>query len=140
MIGRCLCGNISFTVKADIQTSYVCHCQDCQQYSGSAFQTLSIVDRKDFEINTGQPQSHQYETQDKSILTRYFCPDCSAPLYNISSRFNDIVMFSATALNDAEKIKPAFEIWTSSQLPWVDLGLDIKRYPYGAEDGDTPPG
>ena len=139
MQGQCLCGKVQFQLRSEIVDSYICHCRDCQLYSGSAFQTLAIVDKKDFEITSGKPDSFTHKTQDNSNLTRYFCSSCSSPLFNISSRFDEIVMFALSSLNESAKVSPSFQIWTTSKLPWVSLDSNLISYSFGAEDGDTPP-
>ena len=61
-------------------------------------------------------------------------------MFNTSTRFDDIVMFTINSLDDPEAVKPGFEIWTSSKVSWADIHSVLKRYPYGAMDGDDPPG
>ena len=139
MEGRCFCGAITYRIKSEISDSYLCHCRDCQYLSGSAYHALSIVDAKAFEICQGKPNTFQHQTQDGSTLTRAFCPDCGTPLFNRSSRFDDIVMFTTNTLDHPEDHPPKFQIWTTSAQPWGKNLPDLTSYPYGAIDGESPP-
>ena len=40
MTGRCLCGQVHYTVTGDPAFSGICHCRNCQRYTGSAFETV----------------------------------------------------------------------------------------------------
>jgi len=35
--GGCLCGAVRYTAQADPTSATVCHCRDCQKFTGSAF-------------------------------------------------------------------------------------------------------
>ena len=41
--GGCLCGAVRYTAEADPTSATVCHCRDCQKFTGSAFATLVRV-------------------------------------------------------------------------------------------------
>jgi hypothetical protein len=41
--GRCHCGYITFEADADPDKAWICHCTDCQSFSGSAFRTIARV-------------------------------------------------------------------------------------------------
>ena len=139
MEGRCFCGAITYKIASEIVDSYICHCRDCQYFSGSAFHALSIVAKEEFQITLGEPKTFSHNTQDGSTLTRAFCPDCGTPLFNVSSRFDDIVMFTTNTLDDPEIRPPSFQIWTASKVPWEEIISGINSFPYGAMDGDNPP-
>ncbi len=137
--GSCFCGAITYQLTSKPTDSYICHCTDCQRFSGSTFHALSIVNKRDFEITKGVPKTFEHATQDGSSLARSFCSDCGAPLFNVSSRFDDIVMFTTSSLDNPGLSPPTFQIWTTSKLPWEELIADLKSYPYGAMDGDKRP-
>ena len=40
MTGGCLCGQIKYTASGDPAFSGLCHCRNCQRYTGSAFETV----------------------------------------------------------------------------------------------------
>jgi hypothetical protein len=38
--GGCLCGRVRYSAEAEPTFAGVCHCTDCQKFSGSAFATV----------------------------------------------------------------------------------------------------
>lgn len=40
--GRCLCGRVAYTAIGEPLTTFLCHCRDCQHYTGSAFEAGMI--------------------------------------------------------------------------------------------------
>ena len=45
--GGCLCGAVRYTADADPTSATVCHCKDCQKFTGSAFAVLVRVPRRE---------------------------------------------------------------------------------------------
>ena len=52
--GGCLCGNIQYVAEVDPETSTICHCQDCQVNSGSAFSYIIGVRDNNFNLKKGK--------------------------------------------------------------------------------------
>jgi hypothetical protein len=48
--GGCLCGAVRYTADADPTSATVCHCKDCQKFTGSAFAVLVRVPRESVTI------------------------------------------------------------------------------------------
>ena len=44
--GGCLCGAVRYSTTAEPVTSGVCHCRDCQKFTGSAFGALLYVPKE----------------------------------------------------------------------------------------------
>ena len=41
--GGCHCGGIRFEAEVDPAAVVICHCTDCQTFSGSAFRTVALT-------------------------------------------------------------------------------------------------
>jgi hypothetical protein len=48
--GGCLCGAVRYTAEADPTSTTVCHCRDCQKFTGSAFAALVRVSKEALTI------------------------------------------------------------------------------------------
>src|ERR1700757_713151 len=44
--GGCLCGAVRYTAEANPTSATVCHCRDCQKFTGSAFAALVRVPKE----------------------------------------------------------------------------------------------
>ena len=118
--GRCHCGYITFEAEADPDKAVICHCTDCQSFSGSAFRTVARVTGDTFRILSGEPTIYVKTAESGAKRAQAFCPRCGSPIY-------------ATAVGDAPKtysvrletirqrdrFVPNVQIWTRSQQPWV---------------------
>ena len=54
--GGCLCGAVRYTAEADPTSATVCHCRDCQKFTGSAFAALVRVTREALTIEGCEPR------------------------------------------------------------------------------------
>ncbi|KAJ5507577.1 Glutathione-dependent formaldehyde-activating enzyme/centromere protein V [Penicillium freii] len=50
LTGSCMCGKIKYQADAEPAVKAVCHCLNCQKFSGSAFTTNFIIPRSSFKI------------------------------------------------------------------------------------------
>ena len=54
--GGCLCGAVRYTAEADPTSATVCHCRDCQKFTGSVFAALVRVPKEALTIEgTSRP-------------------------------------------------------------------------------------
>ena len=53
--GGCHCGAITYEAEVDPDTVSICHCTDCQTFSGSAFRTAVPAKKEGFKL-TGRPK------------------------------------------------------------------------------------
>ena len=51
--GGCHCGSIRFEAEVDLATVVICHCTDCQTFSGSAFRTVVQTKPGTFALLSG---------------------------------------------------------------------------------------
>ena len=49
--GGCLCGAVRYTVDAKPDLVGVCHCRDCQRFTGSAYSFLVVVPQTALKID-----------------------------------------------------------------------------------------
>ena len=140
MQGQCFCGAVRYRLRTPPQSAYYCHCRDCQYLAGAPFHVLAVVDSDAVELLSGELHAYRHSTQDGSELTRESCRVCGTPLFNTSTRWDDIRMISVSSLDDPEAVSPSFEIWTRSQRSWAHIEPGIDSHPYGALDGSEEPG
>ena len=54
--GRCLCGNIEYSLAREPLTLDVCHCKNCQRQAGASFIPFVAVPLSDLTVS-GAPKS-----------------------------------------------------------------------------------
>lgn len=56
--GRCHCGFISYEAEIDPEAVMICHCNDCQTLSGSAFRTFVLSREDGFALISGNLKTY----------------------------------------------------------------------------------
>ncbi len=70
-------------------------------------------------------------------IRRGFCPKCGSSLSYRSTQYPDYLTLSITSLDDPELFKPNYHIYTDSQVSWLTIDDDCKRYPRGRGGGQS---
>jgi hypothetical protein len=125
--GGCLCGNIRYSAKAEPIFVSVCHCTDCQKFTGSAFATVVGVPAPALKV-TGTLKTFTKAGDSGKPIHRRFCPDCGAGIVEEADAAPGIVMLTVGTLDDRSWVKPASQIYCDSAQSWVDLGAELKRF------------
>lgn len=125
--GACHCGFITFTADIDPDTAGVCHCTDCQTFSGSAFRTIVRSLPGTFKLLSGEPTHYIKTTAESGTKRRHaFCPRCGTPIY-ATLVMDDPKAYSLRigTLRPRGVIVPKHQIWTRSRVPWLGELADL---------------
>ena len=60
----------------------VCHCQDCQRQSASAFGMTMVVDAADFRVTRRAVKTFTSAAESGPEKLGAFCPDCDTRIYH----------------------------------------------------------
>src|SRR6185503_14234395 len=94
--GRCLCGNVSYSVDAEPFVQAVCHCTDCQRQTGNPFSVVVGVPRGAFEVEGSTLASFATTGEDHGGETeRNFCSACGAPIFSFAAVAPELVFIKA---------------------------------------------
>src|SRR2546423_13372253 len=77
--GGCLCGAVRYTAEADATSATVCHCPDCQKFTGSAFAALVRVTKEALTIK-GALKTFSSIGGSGNPLLRHFCPESGSAI------------------------------------------------------------
>ena len=125
--GGCLCGAVRYTAHADPALVGVCHCRDCQKFTGSAFGFLVGLPRAAFEIE-GVLKTFTKPADSSRPIVRRFCPECGSSIVEEPGSRPDLVIINGGKLDDPTSVTPGIEIYCDRELSWVQLG-GMQRYP-----------
>ncbi len=125
--GSCLCGNVRYSADAEPAFVGVCHCADCQRFTGSAFSTVIAVPAAALRV-TGVLKTFSKQGDSGKLIHRRFCPECGSGIVDEADALPGMAMLNAGTLDDRSWIKPQSEIYCDSAQPWVRLGGELKRF------------
>jgi hypothetical protein len=125
--GGCLCGRVRYS--ADVEPAFVsvCHCADCQKFSGSAFATVVGVPGPALHVS-GTLKTFTKAGGTGKLIHRRFCPECGSGIVDEADALPGIAMVYAGTLDDRSWVKPRSQIYCDSAQPWVQLGGEMKRF------------
>lgn len=125
--GGCLCGKIRYSANAEPTFVGLCHCRDCQKFTGSAFSAVIAVPKSAVTV-TGGLKGFTKQGDSGKPIERLFCPECGASIMDEAAAMPGIVMIGAGTLDDPNWVKPTAQIYCASAQPWVRLGGDMKSF------------
>ncbi len=125
--GGCLCGKIRYS--ADTEPAFVglCHCHDCQRFTGSAFAVVIGLPKSALTV-TGTLKGFTKPGDSGKPIERLFCPECGASVMDEAEAVPGVVMIGAGTLDDQTWVKPRSQIYCASAQPWVQLGGAMKSF------------
>lgn len=126
--GGCLCGKVRYSVDAEPVFVGICHCTDCQQFTGSAFGTVVGVPKAALSIR-GTLTTYTKSGASGQPIHRRFCPTCGSSVADEADAMPGVVMIGTGTLDDASWAKPGAQIYCDSAQPWVHLGGEMKSFP-----------
>jgi hypothetical protein len=125
--GGCLCGAVRYTAEADPASATVCHCRDCQKFTGSAFAALVRVSKDNLTLN-GTLKTFSSIGGSGNPLLRHFCPECGSSVAEEPGTRPDILVLNVGTFDDPAMAEPSREIFRDDALPWVEVHGDIQRF------------
>src|SRR4051812_42238624 len=77
LTGRCRCEQVRFRMETAPIITHCCHCHLCQQFSGSAFRTVAMIETDRLTRLEGKTQVFHGVRSQKQVR----CPDCGCALW-----------------------------------------------------------
>jgi len=126
--GGCLCGSITYEVSSDPINMWNCHCDDCRRATGASFATNVFVKFEDLTITKGTPSTYEHSADSGNIMTKEFCSNCGAQLFNGSSARSAIRVVRVGSIDDASFVRPSGNLYCSRALPCSHLAEDLDNF------------
>ena len=121
LAGGCLCGDVRFVATGRPYRVGLCHCLDCRKHHGALFHASAIFPAEAVTI--------QGETRD--FAGRHFCPRCGSSVF---ARTGDEVEVSVGALDEIDRFRPTYELWTVRRESWLPPFPGMKGYERDRDD------
>jgi hypothetical protein len=117
--GECQCGAIRFEAEVDPAKVTVCHCTDCQQFSGSPWRASVPAPATTFRITHGSPATYIKTAESGNKRLQAFCGVCGSPLYSAAPENTPFYGVRLGVVNQRAELAPQKQIWAHSALPWA---------------------
>ena len=131
--GRCLCGDITYSVEGTPARQGHCHCLDCKKALGASFATIAFFKKEQFTLHSGSPQAFQHQSESGNTMTKEFCPKCGSTVFGSNSGRPGIKSVYIGSLEDASFVEPNFNVWTCRQLPYTLIDESLNNFPKGPQ-------
>jgi hypothetical protein len=125
--GGCLCGAVRYTAEADPTSATVCHCRDCQKFTGSAFAALVRVAKEAMTIE-GTLKTFSSIGGSGNPILRHFCPECGSSIAEEPGTRPGMIILNVGTFDDPSVAKPGWEIFRRDALPWIEVHGEIPRF------------
>jgi hypothetical protein len=125
------------TVRGEPRLVSMCHCQQCQRRTGSAFGVAAFFDEDQVVDRQGEPSEFRRQGESGGGLSFRFCPRCGSTVFWIAERRPGQVAIAAGAFADPGFPAPSRTVWTEFRHQWLEAGASLPAHP-GNPQGPEP--
>ena len=125
--GGCLCGKVRYTISAEPVLCAVCHCRDCQRFTGSAFVSAMRVPTDAVSVQ-GELRIVEITGGSGKVIRRHFGPNCGSSVFGEPYRPGMINVMAGT-LDDPSVFVPQAEIFCETAFTWLHDGSEGPHLP-----------
>jgi hypothetical protein len=123
--GGCLCGAIRYQIVGQPFDADYCHCRQCQRSSGAV--VMSWMDFKVNKVTWLIGTVTEFASSEK--IKRGFCQQCGCSLSYRHQDYAEYITLSIASLDNPNLVSPNYHIYTDSQVKWLKIDDNCKRYP-----------
>lgn len=125
--GKCLCGEVTYTLTGQPVRMIQCHCKDCQRATGTGHINNAFFKTEQFELK-GTVKSHEQETDSGNINIRHFCPECGSRIYNEIAARKGVVGVAVGTADDNSWYDPALVIYCKDREDWDLTSTEVPNF------------
>src|SRR5262245_4201753 len=126
--GSCHCGNITYSAEIDPEKVGICHCTDCQTFSGSAFRISVPANKEAFHLAGRQPKSDGKTAESGTKRAQAFWPECGTSIYSAAVRDPQVFNIRVATARQRGELRPKSQGWCRSARDWVNDLQSIKQF------------
>jgi len=126
--GSCRCGGVTYQLACEaLPATYVCHCLDCQTWSGSAFAEHALLAEEAIQLN-GDTVTYKHG-REEFLSEQVICRTCHTRIYNRNGAVPGMIVLRAGTLSASDKLTPVAHIWVKRKQGWVVIPDDVPSWP-----------
>ena len=129
LMGRCMCGAVSFAISEPLQGAVYCHCKRCQRRTGTAFSMNGLTQPGSFSLTQGGDAIRTYRPEGDGWL-KIFCSACGSQLFTRHPDNEELIAVRLGALDQDPGIRPVAHQFVDYAAPWEPVPDDgLPRFP-----------
>lgn len=132
MVGRCLCGDVRFTISGALGPSAFCHCTSCRRASGSAFAANALLPADAIAWQAGRERIREYESSPGKL--RAFCGACGSPLYARQVAMPDWLSIRLGVLDGDPEVAPRAHFNVAGMPSWSAITDQLPQHAGDTEE------
>ncbi|KAK5018324.1 DUF636 domain-containing protein [Cryomyces antarcticus] len=124
-----MCSQIAYEYDGEPATTALCHCTDCQKWTGAAYTSNVVVPRTAFRVTKGSPKTYDAVGASGKVNKHFFCGNCGSGLYTELEIMPDVTCVKSGGLDEGAADHPiAVEFYTKDRLKYSQAvqGADQK--------------
>ena len=125
--GGCLCGRVRYKLAGESAFSGLCHCRNCQRYTGSAFEPVVAYPSAAVSVQ-GDLKTYEDKGDSGKAVYRRFCPNCGSGIIAEAEALPGVTLVLVGGFDDPSAYNPTMEIYCSSAQPWVRAGGERQQF------------
>ncbi|VXC71121.1 conserved hypothetical protein [Pseudomonas sp. 8Z] len=127
--GSCHCNQIQFEAETDPALVSICHCNDCQKLTGTAFRLSTPALSGTFRVLTGTPKIYVKVTESGSRRAQAFCGECGSQLFTYDADNPVAYILRVGVLDERQQLPPTWQKWCEAALPWTQDISGLEQAP-----------
>ena len=127
MIGGCLCGQVRYSANADPGSDFVCHCENCQKQTGTAFAIFVAIAKSAISIQ-GRLKTFHDKGDSSQLVDRSFCPECGSPIVFEAAAIPGLAFVHAGTLDNTSWLDPKVHVYCDSKEQWTPIPEGSRKF------------
>lgn len=127
-----MCGQIKYEFTGDPAVTALCHCTDCQKWTGGAYTSNAVVPRTNFKVTSGTPKTYDAIGNSGKVNKHFFCDNCGSGLYTELEVMPDMTCVKAGGLDGGAAAlsgKVGVEFYTKDRVSYLAAVDGAKQEP-----------
>ena len=126
LTGGCACGKVRYSANGEPRGALICHCRDCQRFSGAGGVPVLAMPADGFKVE-GETRAYVSEGGSGQRAVRHFCGECGSSLFGTPQVMGGAVTLYVGSLDDSSGFEPTFRMYIRDRWPW-DYGTALKEF------------
>ncbi|KAF5007087.1 hypothetical protein FDECE_6591 [Fusarium decemcellulare] len=130
LTGSCMCGGIAYQSTSDAVVTALCHCIDCQKWTGGPCTSNAVVPEEAFSVTKGTPKHYDVTGASGKNNRHFFCADCGSSLYTRLDVMPGKIIIKAGGLDEGKATldnKIAVEFYCRDRVPYIQAAEGAKQ-------------